>query len=323
MATLVRTTMESLKASIVPYKRPYKGKLVKLVLSPQRELVSSDILLFSQSSTRGNNDASNKKREMVLEKLAQMEDTHAFLTDAEHGLMWSSMRDKLFSAVGSLGEGAFQLERKAGRGNTYDFLLKFANGTTKKIEFKGMGSSIADQPQFLSLPDTTNRVLGVSYAEFFYDTYLDQVLSCYPECVPKPSKEDYIRLVKNVNYDCHPMLKHLYAGEKNADKDALVDKSIHDYLVLYAKQVNFGLLQAKLKDTQTGKVFLMWNGTNFYTQTFSDEMFVLPNEYSLKTGRNKLFHTLVIGNFNLLLRWRNHKGVLNPCWQIKLMDRKG
>ena len=49
----------------------------------------------------------------------------------------------------------------------------------------------------------------------------------------------------------------------------------------------------------------------------------LTGEYSLKKNKQNKAHTIQLHTINgntldLYLRWKNHQGVSNPAWQIKL-----
>ena len=62
----------------------------------------------------------------------------------------------------------------------------------------------------------------------------------------------------------------------------------------------------------------MWNDNKFYIQRMSEssplEYIGIKNNNTIVVQSNKYI-------YNILLRWKNHKGIQNPAWQIKLLNR--
>ena len=82
--------------------------------------------------------------------------------------------------------------------------------------------------------------------------------------------------------------------------------------------MNIEFFTNKVKKSQSGKIFLMWSkDETFCIDTFSETEMNDITFYSIKNGN---ILQLKSGNtiYNLLLRWRNHKGILNPAWQISI-----
>ena len=49
---------------------------------------------------------------------------------------------------------------------------------------------------------------------------------------------------------------------------------------------------------------------------------IFKDNFKLKRGNHGLFNTIIFYNdyteIHMLLRWRNHAGILNPAWQISI-----
>ena len=161
----------------------------KLIIMPAIE----DISLFqSGGQDRATNDARNKKREEILATILYIDDE--YLNHPEFGALWTSIREKFLAALTPLCDEPFKkiiVKQKGGMSFNYDFLVTFLgqlseSGTTRslvkefKLEFKHNNSSVMDLAQFLELYDKDCKskfeICDVSYAEFFYDRYLDKYL---------------------------------------------------------------------------------------------------------------------------------------------------
>ena len=53
-----------------------------------------------------------------------------------------------------------------------------------------------------------------------------------------------------------------------------------------------------------------------------DNTLINKDKFKLKSGNHGLFNTIIFYNdyteIHMLLRWRNHAGILNPAWQISI-----
>jgi hypothetical protein len=64
----------------------------------------------------------------------------------------------------------------------------------------------------------------------------------------------------------------------------------------------------------------------FYRDDITPEELTISEEHmGIQVGKNGNVHTLIFytgedktTSINLLLRWRNHAGILNPAWQISI-----
>jgi hypothetical protein len=138
---------------------------------------------------------------------------------------------------------------------------------------------------------------------------------------PKPTREQYLKLVTNVNHDCHPLFRLMYNREEinKTQKFEIVNRSIAKFLELYGPTIDLLRLSDKFIQTQQNKVFAMWDLSNFHVEQFTPAELTVCRFVGISNG-----NTIVVESdamkYKLLLRWRNHKGILNPAWQISLGD---
>lgn len=311
----------------------------KLIIMPEVE----DIRLFlSGGQDRATNDAHNKKREEVLATILHVDDE--YLNHPEFGSLWTSIREKFLSALTPLcGDEPFKkilVEQKGGMSNNYDFIVKFLGqlneATNKrsllkeiKLEFKHNNSSVMDLAQFLELYDKDCKskfeICDVSYAEFFYDRYLDQYLQLESEITqPKPSREIYLKNVYDIKYK-HPFFKNMYDTKTNrtTEKRRLATESISAYLQEFSPTFKFEKILEKIKESQKNKAFLLWDCENFHIQELNVENIQILGikENSLRD----LYFDLSIQNYSHDLRirinWGNNACVANPRWKFTFISR--
>lgn len=263
----------------------------------------SDVCLFDKPSKRNDNDKNNKQREIILEHLSKLSDK--YLKDNTYGNKWTELKKKWIKLFGN----DFVIERVGGRKN-YDFLVT-QDGEEKKIEFKFNSTCVENLPQFLSL--AANNIMDNSYAEYFYENYLEKMTDVMKIESKIPDKEFYIKKVHSDNYDCNPFFIEM-KEKTNNESDDLVNESIYTFLKKYGKTIDCKKLKNKIEES-LGKEYIMWDckSREFIRQTMSND-----GELCIRGLKNK--NTIVISssnlNFFLLLRWRNHKGVMFPAWQI-------
>lgn len=292
-------------------------------------ITPSDILIFNECKDRGKNDVNNKKREDIL--LIINEPKYEYLmNDKTYNNNWKDLKNKWNNIIKSLYDENYDtilIDKMAGRGYNYDFKVqyKLKNNIVKElnIEFKFNSSDIESLPQFLNLSEKIDILRGNLYADFFYDYYLFDILKLYPTEFENIfiDKKDYLKFVYNSNYNVHPLFKKLKELEiENSnfkkEKNVIVNKSIKIFLEKYGFKIDIDKLLLKFKNTQD-KVFVLWDCKN---KKFNTDFIKIEN--SIKYCGIKNNNTIVIKlgldtYFDLLLRWKNHKGVLFPAWQIK------
>jgi hypothetical protein len=287
------------------------------------------ILIFFEKGKRAENDARNKIRESILEKIQDIPDTYK--EDTVYGEKWKTLEKEWKSILETLKEKTnlpdytrYEILMKGGRRFHYDAELLFYNEIesvgSRKIEFKYGGKSVKTIPQFLSLR-ANNEYFDIGYDEYYYDTHLQMYLDCDPELKDIPiSKEEYLKYVKQIDYSKHILFQKLKERESmnKSFKNAVVNSSIKKYLETYSDTFQLEKFKEKLKETQGEKYYFIWSNGKF---TYD----AMDCSGEIKLGSIVKGNVLEVEGcdlvYRLLLRWRNHKGILNPALQISVRSK--
>ena len=242
--------------------------------------------------------------------------------------------------------------------NQSDTITDTTTPASRKIEFKYGASNINGIPQFLSLPTkcgmfrthdaaaptptptpTPAPTPTPKYEVFWYQQYLDKYIACDPQlkCIesdtptsasasasapPKPSLEDYLRFMPKTNYDVNPFFLHLKECETNFKKEKakVVNDSISEYLSSFGQELDINMFTEKIKESQQDKTYILWGkDMKCHIDSISqEEMSGIVFKNIKNNNAIILESSLTKTTYSLLLRWRNHKGILNPAWQISL-----
>jgi hypothetical protein len=290
--------------------------------------IVSDITTFFTSSTRADNDKVNKIREKILELISNnLFKYEEYKQDNEFGKLWTFVSEEWFNIIKiDIEFTHIKYVAKGGRKFNYDGIVMYYNNRVlvaeTKIEFKKGGTTIGDQPQFLSL-QAKYKLFDKTYDVFYYENYLDKYIACDSLINQiKPSLNEYLKQVTKTSSthpfftqlksrDCHPFFKN--------EKDLIVNTSISDYLDQYGKSININAVIDKVSESQCNKLYLLWD-KKFWSDKFIHDEISQMKFHGIKNGN---VIQLKSGNtiYDMLLRWRNHKGILNPAWQIS-MKRK-
>jgi hypothetical protein len=297
---------------------------------------------LSAGKDRATNNESNQIREDILANIIEVSDE--YLNHPEFGTLWTSIREKFIAALNTLClDEPFKkitINQKGGMSFNYDFVVTFLGqldeATNKrsivkevKLEFKHNNSNVLDLAQFLELYDkdckTKFGICDVSYTEFYYDTYLDTYLQLEEGIIePKPSKEVYLKHVHDIKYK-HPFFKNMYDTRnlKTKEKRKLAADSISAYLQQYSSIFSYEKILAKIKESQIGKAFMLWDCENFHIQELAveDIQILGIKENSLRD----LYFDLALANYenNLRVRinWGNNACVANPRWKFTFIKK--
>lgn len=268
---------------------------------------------------RHTNDANNKAREEILVSLYDTTDESL-----------QELREKWRHTLAQLYTQPYDdilVKKKGGRGANHDFtidyLLKMNVVYQLKAEFKHNSTKIDKLPEYYS-PAADKPYIKRLYADFFYD-YLDRICDVYPDVSPhKLNRENYLKLVHNSGYDRHPFFRNLYDMEKTGtpeqakQKQQIVHESIKDYLSAYAFTLDVEQLTRDLRERQSGKVFLLWNLSEFVVDSIRDDEMEITHVEKVKNNNTIIAVSKAGTRHNMLLRWKNHLGILYPAWQISL-----
>jgi hypothetical protein len=294
----------------------------------------TDIKYFlSGGINKSSNDESNKIRENVITNMLNLDDD--YFNDIEYGSHWKNLREKFMTVLFTICTIPFKhvdIKHMGGMTHNYDFRLKFLkddNILSKeiKLEFKHNNTNIKDLIQFLELYDkdckTTFDICDVSYAEFYYDNYLDKYIDCDSEIKEsKPTKEVYLKNVCDIKYK-QPFFKDLYKNKSNKikEKKQIANESIKTYLQNYTSTFRFEKITEKIKESQSDKVFLLWDCENFHTQSINTESLKIKHIVKVE---NLYFDVFVEGlqyNIRIRLNWGNNNGIANPRWKFTFINK--
>lgn len=275
-------------------------------------------LFTTAGKGRGANDANNKAREKILAGLYWCTDAPLQTLRASWVPFLATLCDTPFDDV--------VIQRKGGRGANYDFAIRFLQGGSevKQIpaEFKHNAARIDKLPEYFS-PAADKPYFQRLYADVFYESFLGRICDVYPG-LTKPEKETYLRLVYNNDYDRHPFFRALYDAETSGTKEqyrqkqAIVKDSIRTYLADNVASLDLATLSRDMRERQAGKVFILWDLKTFAADTIRDEEMELTHVERVKNGNTIVVVSKAGTKHNMLLRWKNHLGILYPAWQISL-----
>ena len=310
-----------------------------------------DIGAFFKTSSRDQNDATNKVREPVLTLLSSP--PTEFLSDETYGAQWTQVSSEWNKVMTKLvpqtadttPRHKIKVDLKAGRLFNYDADITFlddetgATVTKQKAEFKYNAARINELPQFLSLQARYSLFPTAipTYDEFYYTNYLqkyvaidtgrnpndaDDIKLAIAE-LPIPPLAEYLNAVTKTDTKDLPFFAQLKEREDilfKKEKSALVDESITQYLALYGSQIDVNAFTNKLVADQTDKHYILWKNGRFHHDTITQEEMSDIKFQSIKNGNTIVLQSATKPSitYHLLLRWRNHKGILNPAWQISL-----
>jgi hypothetical protein len=286
-----------------------------------RTFFGQSTLFTSAGVGRGTNDANNKAREAILCNL---------YSSTDPSLQWlRTAWVACLSALCPLSYDSVSVTQVGGRSANYDFTISFRVGDTVvhsvNAEFKHNASRIDTLPEYFS-PAADKPYFPRLYAHAFYDR-LDEICAIYPGLADhKPDREVYLKLVHNNDYNRHPFFRTLYDMEaagtpaQKQQKQTIVRTSIQDYLQQYASQLDIAQLSQDIQTRQSGKVFILWDlaTREFKLDKLSDDEMEITHVETIKNGNTLVAMSKAGTRHNMLLRWKNHLGILYPAWQISL-----
>jgi hypothetical protein len=269
---------------------------------------------FFEKSSREGNDNANKSREELLSHILSMtfsEEDPGRVLQNELKLALENVALEPYTEV--------KLIRKGGRIYNYDFDAIYTGAETfqKKIEFKYGCSSIDKLTQFLSL--SVKQFLP-EFIPFWWER-LDAYVACDVGIThPKPSLEEYLRIVNGIDYSVSPFLQQMKDREhvSKIEKHKIVNNCIRDFLQTI-QTLPLEYLQRRFSEQQD-KYYFLWNNNKMAVDRFKEQD--VTNIQFHSVTKNSILLKSDSATFKLLLRWRNHKGILNPAWQISMKRNK-
>jgi hypothetical protein len=281
--------------------------------------MDDDIDLFFETGPRSENDSRTKRRELLLARLHTTPTESLTRPRLQHLYMaWMNLLQSLCSSPYE----TLRVVRKGGRGTSHDLLVSYFVGSTPAmshiLEYKHNVNRLSALPEYLSVA-SNKPYLPRLYADFFYDR-VGELCALYPGLPAPPDRQTYLRLVHGNNYNRHPFFRALKDREHEhaEEKRQIVRASIRDYLHTYKDALNLAELEADIRKRQTGKVFVMWDLTTFHTDTLADDEMALVGPVVVENDNRLVVQSRAGTRHKLLLRWKNHAGILYPAWQISL-----
>lgn len=300
-------------------------------------------LVCEGANGRSQNDKNNKMREAIICAVINNKIPSAYYKTARwrdlKGIVDGFLHD-LMDTTGGSSYTHVECSHAAGRGNNYDFLLRFTGTdgtkTEHKVEFKFNASKISDTPQFVS-PMKPSQYLSSSYEGYFYDNYMTKIADA-------PSREEWLKQIHNNAPSC---VKHLqdkyYAGCSrssqftNASDDiafynlcnSMSKESITKFIT--ENELNIAKLSEYLRESQDGKVYMLFQPADADADAGLSSSSSLPS-ITLQTVDPA--HYTIVGcvknpnksryecvsetgkKIKILLRWKNGNGIAFPAFQI-------
>jgi len=305
---------------------------------PKKLVILPDIEDIQHFKTAGNeksdNDCLNKIRENVIANIFNID--NEYTDDVTYGNDWTTIQEKFKKIIYTLCVEPFnsiKIEHIGGMSSNYDFLISFTEIDktiikTVKLEFKHNNSNVKDLVQFMELydKDCKNKYglcHEMSYAEYYYDNYIDLYLDTDIELtLTKPKRDEYLKNVYDIKYK-HEFFDFLHKRKDNESKKKkdVANTSVKKYLEMYADNFKFDRLTEKIRESQKDKVFLLWDCENFHIETLDVENINITHIIK----KNDLYFDVNVDNFmyNIRIRinWGNNNGLANPRWKFSFIDK--
>ena len=284
----------------------------------------ADLILFNApAGGREANDANNTKREHMIIAILNADPRVA-------GAEWDGLRGRLNAWVtakkAELGlppETPHSAIRRAGRRYNWDFDLRLGERILK-CEFKFGATSVDSLPEFFNPAAKYDFHGGESYARFFFANYLSRVCELYAIPLTTMSEDEYWRKVHGTSKK-PALFQALYDAEKNgtaehkAQKKAIVDESIAAWLERVKEKTNIAAITEAFQTSQAGKQFMLCSEGQFCSDKIDPEELVITGVIGVRLGKYLVLQSAKPGTTHeMLLRWKNHAGILYPAWQISL-----
>jgi len=300
----------------------------------QNNILMDNIKWFYKSSKKCDNDIVNKIREKIIETIHNIPEE--YFTDESWGGKWTDIKNKLSSSIKLLyfkqsGEEmndqiTYNIISKGGRGNNYDFEIKYSDEVIAKLEFK-YGKDLFKYTQFLSLYWNNIDLVDKNYIKYWYDNYLKPYLNSLDiESNNIIDFEEYNNNIYDTNYT-HELFNKIKSEIKNtntstSEYNKIHKKSIKEFInnIINKELINTSNLQNRLNG-QKNKIFLFCHQGNFTLEKIKEHMDIDINKDIKTTHNNIIFTTTSNKKIKCLLRWKNGNGCVGPAWQISLRHR--
>lgn len=286
----------------------------------------TDIFLFSKINLlKKNNDSNNKIRENIIYNIIKNIIPEEWYIEI---IEWMELKTKLYNIIklisNNIEYNKIDIELKGGRNYNYDFELLFMNNNIlinkKYIEFKYNTNRIDKYPQFLSI--SANKLIkNINYAEYFYDNYINKI--CKLINIDIPNKTSYLNTIYSNDYSKLDFYKILKEKEYMIfkEKKEIVSLSIKNYLNNII-ELDIPTINEIFRQKQINKEYILYYKNNFYYDVIKKEELQITTIDKIKNNNTLILNTNTTTKIAMLLRWKNHIGILYPAWQISIIRCK-
>ena len=270
-----------------------------------------DIKIFFTKKYKNTNkiDISNKLRESIIININLIPDD--YINDSEFGEDWRTLKQSWNTVVSC----DYNVDKYVGR-NRYNFVL--SNTKDEKdivyVEFKHNMESVYKLPDIINLKACSD-IMSASYEEYYYKNFLQKVCKEAEIETSIPELSVYLDTIyKDKTTD--PFFTEL--KEKVCLKeecDEIISDSIYTFMKANLKKTNIQALRREIEECFK-KEYIFWNSKS---NCFERQKIVETFEH-MKVDNVRNQNTIVVKTkmheYHMLLRWKNKKGVLYPCWQV-------
>jgi hypothetical protein len=282
-----------------------------------------DINLFTNyNQLRKDNNKNNKIRENIIYNIIKNTIPNEWYIENKK---WLELKIKLFDIINLLSNNIkydnIDIILKGGRNFNYDFELLYLSNfiiiNKIYIEFKYNTYRIDKYPQFLSI-SANKFIKGITYAEYFYDNYIMELSKLID--INIPCKIEYLKSIYNNDYTkllFFTKLKekeHLIIKEKKTIVSLSIKKYLNDIVNLDIDSIN-----KTFSEKQLNKNYILYYKDNFYYDKILNEELIITGIEKIKNNNTLILNTITNTKILMLLRWKNHIGILYPAWQISLI----
>ena len=279
------------------------------------EIRLKDIILFYKINKKKNNDSDNKIREIIIDSIFNKKTPEIYFKKSQR---WLNIKKELEKFVKKLSKNEeikkIECIQKAGRKYNYDYDLKI-NNKIFKIEFKYNTSSIKDVPQFVS-PGKPSKYLSNNFEEFYYDNYLSKSKIKTKYEIDIPEREIYLKEVHNIAPKCMKKIKEKYKEDKEFCNymTELYNNSTKEFIEKY--DLNLDVLNEYLKESQKNKIYMLYKKNKIYMEENDVDNYILVSYIKEPNLKRYKAETKSGKKINILIRWKNGKGIAYPAFQI-------
>ena len=285
-----------------------------------------DINLFNNyKQLRKDNNEHNIIRENIIYNIIKNTIPNEWYIE---NIKWLELKTKLFDIINLLSNDIeydnIDIILKGGRNFNYDFELLYLSNfiiiNKIYIEFKYNTYRIDKYPQFLSI-SANKFIKGICYAEYFYDNYIIELSKLID--INIPCKIEYLKSIYNNDYTkllFFTKLKekeHLIIKEKKAIVTLSIKKYLNDIINLDIDSIN-----KTFSEKQLNKIYILYYKDKFYYDKILKEELIITGIEKIKNNNTLILNTITNTKILMLLRWKNHIGVLYPAWQISIIRYK-